>query len=173
MSAAQAQEARDRLNVGMQDVVKFFEESGCEEPSLKKLSELQESFARAEPNSHFSFLELAEGYSKCMAFLDHDALSALISQCWSGVESFMLIDKKVVGRKLRVLEEDKKSDPEVIAKLQVKKESIDQDLAKVLVQVIKYNLINSVPIEKFHDKTFNAMAERDRMIQERRSAEAS
>ena len=163
MTAAQAQESRDRLNVHMQDMISFFEENGCEAVSLQKLVAAHESFVRGEPNSHFGFLELVEGYSKCMAFIDHDALSGQIAQAWHGVEQFLLIDKKVINRRLKVLEEDKKSDPEIIAKLHTKKDVVDQDLAKVLVQVIKYNLINSVPIERFYDKSYNALAEYDRL----------
>jgi hypothetical protein len=172
MTAAQAQEARDRLNVHFQDVCAFYEDNGCEAKSLGKLRAVQEAFARAEPNSHFGFLELVEGYSRCMAFMDHDALAVKIAQGWTGVEQFLLIDKKALNRKLKILEEDKKSDPEVIAKLHAKKDAIDLDLARVLVQVIKCNLINSIPIEKFYDKSYNAMAERDKAILAKREAAA-
>mmetsp|Transcript_13624 Transcript_13624/g.20425 ORF Transcript_13624/g.20425 Transcript_13624/m.20425 type:complete len:168 (+) Transcript_13624:98-601(+) len=156
MTAAQAQEARDRLHVHMADMVSFFEEGGCEKKSLSLLSSALES------HSHFDFLELAEGYSKCMAFVDHDALAQKLATLWAGVEQFLLLDKKAINRKLRVLEEDKKSDPEVIAKLHAKKDAIDQELARVLIQIIKYNLINSVPVKQFYDKNYNAIAEYDK-----------
>lgn len=156
MTAAQAQEARDRLNVHLQDMVTFFVDGGCEAKSIAKLQNCLES------HSHFDFLELSEGYSKCMAFIDHDALALKIQAGWNGIEQYLLLDKKVINRKLRVLEEDKKSDPEVIAKLHNKKDIIDQELAKVKIQIIKYTLINSMPIERFYDKSYNAMVEYDR-----------
>jgi hypothetical protein len=154
--AAASQEARDRLQVHLQDIVNFFEEGGCESKSIAKLQNCVES------HSHFDFLELSEGYSKCMAFIDHDTLSLKIQTGWNGIEQYLLLDKKVINRKLRVLEEDKKSDPEVIAKLHTKKDVIDQELARVKIQIIKYTLINSVPIQRFYDKNFNALAEYDR-----------
>jgi hypothetical protein len=73
-----------------------------------------------------------------------------------------LLDKKVINRRLRTLEEDKKSDPEMIAKLHTKKDGVDQELARVKIQIIKYTLINSVSIQRFYDKSFNALAEYDR-----------
>jgi hypothetical protein len=154
--AAASQEARDRLQVHLQDIVSFFEEGGCESKSVAKLRRC------VEAHSHFDFLELSEGYSKCMAFIDHDTLSLKIQTGWNGIEQYLLLDKKVINRKLRVLEEDKKSDPEVIAKLHAKKDVIDQELARVKIQIIKYTLINSVPTQRFYDKNFNALAEYDR-----------
>jgi hypothetical protein len=154
--AAQAQEARDRLEVNLQDVVNFFQEGGCESKSIAKL------LACLEAHAHFDFLELSEGYSKCMAFIDHDALSLKIQAGWSGIEAYLLLDKKVINRRLRTLEEDKKSDPEVIAKLHAKKDILDQELARVKIQIIKYTLVNSISIQRFYDKSFNAIAEYDR-----------
>lgn len=156
MTATQSQEARDRLQVHLQDMVTFFEEGGCESKSIQKL------VSCLEIHSYFDFLELSEGYSKCMAFIDHDQLSSKIQVGWSGIEQFLLLDKKVINRKLRVLEEDKKSDPEVIAKLHAKKDGIDQELARVKLQIIKYSLINSIPIRRFSDKNFNAIADYER-----------
>jgi hypothetical protein len=147
-------------------MVSFFISGGCEEESVQRLSRF------AEAHAHVDFLELSEGFSKCMAFIDHDTLANRIMVGWSGIEQYLLLDKKAINKKLRVLEEDKKADPEIIAKLRAKRDIIDQELARVKIQIIKYNLINSIPISRFSDKNFNAITyydktkERERELKE-------
>ena len=65
MSNAQLADCTARINVSLQDIKTFYEAAECPAESLENLSSLLEG------NEHVKFLELAEGFSHCMAFIDH------------------------------------------------------------------------------------------------------
>ena len=154
MTTAQAADAAARLSVILRDIVSFFDAAGCGKASVEKLE------AKIDSHDFVDFLELAEAYSKCMAFIDHDHLAARLLAAWNATEEGLVIEKKIVSRKIRLLESDKNADPDILAKLQNTKMDVDQRKAKVLIQCMKYKLITSHPIEKFYDKTYDPIEQK-------------
>ena len=77
MTAAQSIEAQARLNVSLREVISFFEESGVQNHSIVLLNEF------IDKHQSFEFLELAEKYGSCNAFLAHEKLFELLYGSWS------------------------------------------------------------------------------------------
>jgi hypothetical protein len=143
MSNAQLAENQARLNVSLQDIITFFDEADCPPSSLQKLSTLLEA------HDYVRLLELIEGFVQCMAFIDHDLIVKKMSASWNLLYEGIVIERKIISKKLRVLEADKNSDPDVILKLQTSKGNIDRRKAKATVACAKLSYMARFPLETF------------------------
>ena len=152
MTAAQSAEAQARLNVSLQDLVTFFEEAGANEKSI----ELMNSFI--EKHLTMDFLTLAEGYGKCMAFIDHDKLVSELLKCYLQLIDGYVIERKMINKKLKLLKEDKKADPDVVTRLENLLLDIDNKKAQAMVVSMKLRAMDSIPLSKFMDEKFDPKA---------------
>lgn len=151
MTAAQSAEAQARLNVSLQEVVTFFEEAGVKETSITLMNSFIEKHLTAD------FLVLAEGYGDCMAFIKHDELVSLLLKCHLQLIDGFVIERKVINKKLRLLKEDKKADPEVVARLENLLVELDNKKAVAMVASMKLRAMDAIPLEKFMDPKFDAV----------------
>jgi hypothetical protein len=148
-----AADAQARLHLNLQDIVSFYEAGGCGESSADKMN------AFIEAHDYFSYLDLAEGFGKCMAFIDHDVLAVKMQEAWTGLNDLYIIEKKSIDKRIKNMEQDKKADPDILLKYQNMKAELEQKLAKVLVQIVKYKYINVYPLKRFNEKSFNPVVE--------------
>lgn len=168
MSNAQLADCTARINVSLQDIRAFYEEAACPASSIQNLNSL------AESNDHVKFLELAEGFSHCMAFIDHDKIVRLLLASWNLIHEGINIERKMVSKKLRNLEGDKNADPELILKLTNSKLNIDKRKANATVHCSKLAYMNRLPIELFlKDPSFNPSKKGKEFIKEFRSQVSS
>eukprot|EP01041_Mallomonas_annulata_P003910 gene3910-7799_t len=149
MTTTQSVEAVARLTVCLRDMVDFFAVAGVLQHSIDKLENHLES------HEYFEFLNLAQGFGKCMAFIDHDALTMKLANGWNGLEETLVIERKMICRKLRNLEGDKNADHDAIEKLQNIKNDIEARKAKALVQCLKFKFMANVPLKSFKDPKFD------------------
>ena len=148
-----AADAQARLHISLQDVVTFYKEGGCGESSLAKLD------AFIEGHDYFSYLDLAEGFGKCMAFIDHDLMASMMLTSWTALNDLYVIEKKSIDKRIKNMEQDKKADPDILLKYQNMKIELEGKLARVLVQITKYKYINVYPLKRFNEKSFNPVLE--------------
>ena len=149
MAASQSAEATARLHTYLRDMVDFFAFAGVMRHSIDKLE------SHLEAHEYFEFLSLAQGFGKCMAFIDHDALTAKLSNAWNCLEEGMVIERKILSRKLRNLELDKNADPEAIEKLQKSKTELEQRKARALIYALKFRMMAAIPLKNFKDPKFD------------------
>ena len=150
MSNAQLADCTARINVSLQDIKTFYEAAECPAESLENLSSLLEG------NEHVKFLELAEGFSHCMAFIDHDKIVKMLLASWTLAHEGINIERKMVSKKLRNLEGDKNADPEIIAKLTNSKNNIEKRKASATIHCSKLAYMNRLPIDLFlKDPNYN------------------
>lgn len=147
-----AAEAQARLNVCLRDIISFYEQAGIDAKSVAML----ESFI--DRHLPFDFLSLAEGFGKCMAFIDHDTLIALLVKAFSTLIDGFTIERRGIAKKHRILMEDKKADPAVIARLENLMADIDarKQTAEMTLQRLK--VMNMVPAALFRDPKFEPYA---------------
>lgn len=165
--AAQVAEAQARLCAILRDIAEFYESGGCSSSSIAKMND------RINTQQFFDFLELAEGYSKCMAFIDHDEFVRKMATAWIAFEDSVNIEKKILNRRLRNLEGDKNADPDLIAKLQNNKNDLDLKSARISVYRIKFLVARTFPIRKFMDKNYDAAEERKHDIAQKKLMNAT
>jgi hypothetical protein len=150
MSAAQSAEAQARLNVTLKDIVGFYVQAGIDEKSVA----LMESFI--EKHLTVDFLSLAEGFGKCMAFINHDELISLLLKAFLGLIDGYVIERKMVNKRLKLLKEDKKADQEVVARLERLIGDIDDRKALAMTTANRLKAMNMVPLALFNDPKFDA-----------------
>lgn len=151
MTAAQSADALARLNVTLRDIVTFFEESNIESESVGQLNGYIDSHQVIE------FLSLAESYGLCMAFIDHDQLLERLTKSYGALLDGYVIEKKIINKKLKFLKEDKKSDPEVIARLENALVDVEHRKATVNVSAMRLRAMMSIPRDNFMDASFDAI----------------
>ena len=163
MAAALA-EAQARLNVSLQEIVQFFEENGIEQHSVELLNLFIEKHQTME------FIDLAEGFGKSMAFIDHDEL---ILRLYRSVVTWMeglQIERKNVTKKLKALKEDKKADPEVINRLENLLVDIDSRKSRVLVSCMRFKVMSTISIQNFRDEKFDYVSKHKAKMEEHKKA---
>lgn len=151
MTAAQSAEAQARLNVNLKDIVTFYEENGVLEHSIN----LMNSFI--EKHLTMDFLELAEGYGKCMAFIDHDELASRLLKSYNSLLDGYIIERKMINKRIRMLKEDKKADPEVLARQENLLAELDIKKANAIVAMARLRVMNIISIKDFQDEKLDAV----------------
>ena len=149
MSGAQLAEAQARLNVALRDIVAFFEDGGVKEHSVELLNSFIDKHLTVD------FLSLAESFGKCMAFIDHDDLTSRLFKCFSLLMEGYIIERKVTNKRLKMLKEDKKSDPDVILRLENLIIDIDQRKAIATVSLARFRAMQTMSINNFKDSNFD------------------
>ena len=157
-----AADAQARLHVNLQEVVSFYQDGGCGDSSLNRLNDY------IEKHDYFAFLDLAEGFGKCMAFIDHDTMATMMQSSWAALNDLYVIEKKSVDKRIKNMEQDKKADPDILLKYQNMKVELEEKLAKVLVQITKYKYINVFPLKRFNEKSFDPTLELQASIERKK-----
>ena len=136
-------ELQARLNVQMTDLRGIFEAGGVQEHSLALLDSL------AKDKKTSDYLTLIEGFDQSMAFVDHDDVVGKLATSWSLVVDVLNAERKNIKKKIAALKEDKKSDPDVLAR----QENLLGDLyvkrANALINLNRLKITQKIPIAEF------------------------
>jgi hypothetical protein len=164
MSAAQSAEAQLRLQFSLKDLISFFEKAGVSSQSIENLQEF------VTKNQTMAFLELAEAFGECMAFIDHDDVLIKIQGSFHLLAEGYNIERKLIVKRLKFLREDKKSDPSLIEKNENGLVDIDQRKALVLVQCLRLRAMLTIPIKHFKENpNFDCIAHYNKIKEHRRN----
>ena len=149
MSGALLAEAQARLNVSLKEIVAFFEDQGIKEHSVDLLNNFIDKHLTVD------FLSLSENFGKCMAFNDHDELNSKLFKSFTLLIEGYVIERKVTNKRLKMLKEDKKSDPDVILRLENLLIDIDQRKAIATASLARLRAMQTISINKFKDPNFD------------------
>lgn len=149
MSNAQLAENNARLNVELEDLIIFFESAEIQEHSIANMKDLIEKGLISD------CLDLAEGFGKCMAFINHEELLSKMLSCYSVLIDGIKIERKMTGKKLGLLREDKKADPEILAKVESQMENVEKRLSAGKVEHARLQAMSFFPMDKFKDPKFD------------------
>ena len=139
-----------RLNVVCNELLTMFEEQKCPDHQLATLRKYIELKEQAE------FMDVATGFSQSMAFLDHDLILEKLYTGWRFVEEGIKGEIKNLTRRVNTMREDKKHDPDKLAKLESEKVAAEKRKAKVSILTGMMSLEREIPIERFlDDQTFD------------------
>lgn len=163
MTSAQSADAQARLNVHLREIVTFFETSGIQQHSIDLLN----SFI--DKHLTMDFLNLAEGYGGCMAFIDHDELVAKLFKTYTQLIDGYIIERKILNKRIRLLKEDKKTDPEVLARQENLLIDVDNKKAVAMMSMARLRAMNSISFAKFKDPKFNAFGEYKKAVIQQRA----
>jgi hypothetical protein len=152
MTSAQSAEAQARLNVNLREIVQFYEAQGVQQHSIDLLN----SFI--DKHLTIDFLNLAEGFGQCMAFIDHDELISKLLKTYVQLIDGFIIERKIINKKIRLLKEDKKADPEVLARQENLLADVDVKKANAMVSMARLRAMNTIQFESFKIPNFKAMA---------------
>jgi hypothetical protein len=153
MTTAQLVDAQARLNISLKDTVAFFEESGVEEHSIVLLNSFIDKHLTTD------FLSLAEGFGKCMAFLNHDELVSKVLKSFLILIDGYVIERKIASKRLKLLKEDKKTDPEVLIRIENLLLDLDQKKAFASVSAMRLRAMASISIDAFRNEKFDYKAQ--------------
>jgi hypothetical protein len=149
MSAGQLAENQARLNVELQDIITFFQEQSIQQNSIALLNDFIEKHLTT------NFLSLAEGYGQCMAFIDHEELLTKLNKCFNLLIDGYKIESKMARKKLNALKEDKKTDPDLMARNEKINSDIDRKLSEGKVEYARLRAMSKIPAASFKDPKFN------------------
>jgi len=152
MTTAQLVDTQARLNVSLREMITFFEESGVQEHSTSLLNGFIDKHLTTD------FLSLAEGYGKCMAFIDHDELVLKLLKSSQLLIEGYVIERKIANKRLKLLKEDKKSDPEVILRLENLLIDLDQKKAVATTSAMRLRAMSTISISNFLNPKFDSVA---------------
>jgi hypothetical protein len=155
--AHNAAEAQARLNINLRDIVIFFQENGIQEHSVLLLEQF------IEKKQALDFLNLAEGYGKCMAFCNHDELIAKLLQSYLSLIDGYIVERKTTSKRIKNLKEDKKADPDVLARQENLLNDIDHRKATASAACVRFRTMAAIPLDMFRDETFDAVVYKKNM----------
>ena len=154
-------EAQARLTASLRDIVTFFnDEVNLPESSMNILKEYIDRHLSVE------FLSLSESYGHSMAFLDHNELINRLFTSWSLLLDGYVLERKLTMKRIRMLKEDKKADPNTLAKQETILHDIEEKKTKVLLNTMRLRAMKIFPIEAFKAGSADCKREYRRMVNE-------
>lgn len=146
---AQSAEAQARLNVNLREIVSFFVDAGINDRSIQLLNSFIDKHLTTD------FLSLAEGFGRCMAFVDHDELISKIFRTYQCLIDGYIIERRIINKRIRLLKEDKKTDPEILARQENLLVDVDNKKAVAIVSMARLRAMNFIPFASFKEPKFN------------------
>ena len=140
-----------RLSICCKEFIEIFQENNVPSEIIEKLNGL------IELKEHTEFLEIALGFRKSMAFLNHEVFTDKLQTGWNLLEEGYKIEKKNIDKKIKAL--DPKADPDIVQKLNDLKAANDEKKAKALINCLLIRTELRIPLQKFsEDENFDSMA---------------
>jgi hypothetical protein len=146
---AQLAEAQARLNVCLREIIVFLEEANIQEHSAALLNTF------IDKHLTIDFLNLAEGFGKCMAFLDHDALVEKLYRSYCVLIDGYVVERKIISKKIRIMKEDKKADPDVVIRLENLLSDVDNKKALAMTSCMRLRAMNTIRFAPFKNADFD------------------
>ena len=146
-------EIQARLNVQLADFRAIFEAAGIQQHSLDMLDML------AKDKKHADYLTLVEDFSNSMAYMDHDDLVVRLMTSWALVVDAVTAERKAVKKRITTLKEDKKSDPDVLARQEGIFNDLSSKRAVAVCALTRFKIMNTLPMARFKDPAFEGVTE--------------
>lgn len=141
-----------RLNVCCREIVEILRPN-LRENEIERLNTLLETRDQAE------FLDLALGFRKSLAFLDHEAYLEKLILGWNLLEMSFSIEVKTLTKKIKALQADTKTDQDVLTKLIDSRTATEQKKSQIKVVALQLQTESRIPFNMFiEDPSFDALA---------------
>ena len=140
-----------KLQVMLGDMLDLLKAGKLQEHSVETITKMKDKKQYAEA------LNLVEKFDSSTAFIDHDALCNLLGQGWLTYCDVLGQEGKMLKKKLAKLEEDKKTEPEVLAKVQGQMDDFYVRKTMATSAASKYKYMNMHSMEKFSDPEFDPL----------------
>lgn len=134
-----------KININLRDVVTFFTDAGIQEKSIALLNKF------IDAKQHLDFLSLIEGYAKNMPFIDHQEFGKKLLVCWGLVLDSCSLEKKLLQKKIKALQDDKKADPDALAKQENLMRDLDTRKCSIMISYAKVKSLNLISFSDFID----------------------
>ncbi len=132
-----------KLNVCCADMQSMLESANIAEHSANALNSMKDKKQYAD------FLDLVESFGESMAFIDHDELSNLLLKAWSVYMDVVNNERKAQKKKVQSIQEDKKADPDLLAKNEDILEQVNQRRAMAVASVVRFKAMTAISIKEF------------------------
>lgn len=132
-----------KLNVVCSDMQALLEAGKIADHSITALNVMKDK------KQYGDFLDLVESFGESMAFLDHDALAALLQKAWTINMDVVNTERKALSKKVQALREDKKADPDLISKNEDLLEQVNQKRALAVASVVRFKAMTAISINEF------------------------
>jgi hypothetical protein len=163
MSATLSAEIQSKLLSSLKDIVDFFVSACISSRSIQNLNDL------IDKNQTMAFLELAEAFGECMAFIDHDDLLHMLQESSNLLADFYSIERKNILKKLKFLKEDKKSDQAVVERNETNLVDVEAKKAFVVILCLRLRTMLEISIRHFkEDANFDCSAHYQKLQDEKR-----
>jgi hypothetical protein len=127
------------------------EEAQVQEHSIDLLNEFIVKHQTVE------FLTLAESFGQSNPFIDQDRLLFLLHNSWKTLTEGYKIERDITRKRIKLLKEDKKADPEVLQRQESLLVEIDQKRANVLIPIIRLRTMMTIEFSNFKNDKFDYM----------------
>ena len=124
-------DATARLNVYLRDLVSILQNAKADPAHCEALTKY------IDAKQHLDLLELAETFASNMVLVNTSEFIAKLCQCWNGLLDICNMEKKALTKKIKALKEDKKTDPDVLARNEGLLYDIEQRTCTVLIQAAR------------------------------------
>jgi hypothetical protein len=142
-----------KLQVVIADMLEVLKAGKLQEHSVETITAMKDKKQFGEA------LNLLEKFTASTAFIDHDEMCTLMGKAWLTYCDVLTHDGKNLKKKLQKLEEDKKTEPDVLAKCQGQMDDLTMRKTIATSTASKYKYMNLYPVEKFSDPAFDAVKE--------------
>lgn len=142
-----------RLNITLKDVIVLFEGSKVSQRSVDTLTKFLES------HQYNEFLQLSESFAKSSPFLNHDDITLKLCTGWNQLLDLINIEQKNLVKKVKALKEDKKADPENIAKQEALLFDLESKKTHIKLNAARFRVMITIPFENFKSKDYDYMAQ--------------
>ena len=141
-----------RLNVLVTDMETLLTEGGIKEHSLATIAAMKEK-------RHFGdVLELLESFMGSMAFIDHDAMTTMLTDAHKKYLNVITGERKVAQAKYDALKEDKKAEPDRVAVAKANLDSVNERRGAAMAAVLRFKAMDHISLKEFKNSSFDANA---------------
>jgi hypothetical protein len=146
MSAGQLADVQSRLQVTMRDICASFVKGGLEEEKAAQYEEM------IQEKGFKDFLDISSGYSKTMAYIDHEEMVKLLTSAWVLWLDALTMESKIVKRKVMAMEADsKQAGTPQHEKQQKIFDAIERNRKNAMMESSKYRIASCLPLQPFID----------------------
>jgi hypothetical protein len=151
-----------RLNITLKDIIALYEESKVSQRSIDTLTKF------IEKNQYSEFLQLSESFAKSSPFLNHDDITLKLCTGWNYLLDLLNIEQKNLLKRVKALKEDKKADPDNIAKQEALLFDLESRKTHVKLDAARFRAMITIPFENFKNENYDYMAQHKQNVIEKR-----
>ena len=140
-----------KLNVVLTDIIEVLNKGKLQEHSVQTLTNLKDGKKFPEA------LNLVESFAQSAAFIDHDAMTELMGKAWSTYGDMLNAERKQLKKKLTAIKEDKKAEPEQVAKIEGQMEDFCARRANCIYNIERLKTMNLFKFDDFKSRDLPAI----------------